>query len=615
MRQMFATLMTALMLAPLAVCAQEAAKPAAKPATKEATTAATIAVFDLKGPVTEKPVADDPLFGSMNSESLHSLVTRMDKVVDDDKVAGVVLLLGNTSFSYAQAEEIRAVMQRIQQAGKPIYAHADSVSMRNYQLLSGASRLSVTPTGDLWITGMYGEQLYLRGLFDMLGVQPDFITCGAYKSAAEMFMRREPSAEAAEMYGWLFDGLYDAALQQIADGRNVTVEQVREWVDHGLYSAEEAAEKGLVDAAETRADFVSHLHAKHGDDLKFVRKYGRDKSQSLDLNNPFAMFQLWAEILSGPQTRKSTKDAIAIVYVNGGIMPGEPAPSPFMVSEGAYSDPIRKALDECADDDTIKGVVLRVDSPGGSAVASEIILQATKRVKEHKPLVVSMGGVAGSGGYYVSCGADTIFADESTITGSIGVVAGKLATTDMWRKIGVNFKPIERGARAGLLSSAEVFTNDERDELQSWMDEVYEVFKQHVVDIRGDKLTKPIDDLAGGRVFTGRQALDLGLVDKLGGLEAAIEHVAAEAGVKDYEVRIVPRTKNVIEVLFADLAPQQDKDEKSLSISSRLLDAALPALQAADPARVELLQRALRQLDILHHERVMLTMPVIEIQD
>ena len=188
----------------------------------------------------------------------------------------------------------------------------------------------------------------------------------------------------------------------------------------------------------------------------------------------------------------------------------------------AYSTPIRKALDKAAEDDTVKAVVLRVDSPGGSAVASEIILNATKRVAAKKPLIVSMGNVAGSGGYYVACGTKTIFADASTITGSIGVVGGKLATNGMWDKIGVTWKPTKRGANAGMLSSGDMFTDEQRALLQGWMDEIYDVFKGHVVAIRGDKLKKDIDELAGGRVFTGQQALELGLVDQIGGLSDAI---------------------------------------------------------------------------------------------
>ena len=171
--------------------------------------------------------------------------------------------------------------------------------------------------------------------------------------------------------------------------------------------------------------------------------------------------------------------------------------------------------------------MLRVHSPGGSATASEIILNATKRVKAKKPFVVSMGGVAGSGGYYVACGADTIFADASTITASIGVVGGKFATTAMWNKVGITWKSYKRGANAGMLSSDSVFTPAERQKLQALMNEIYGVFKGHVTAIRGNRLKKKIDELAGGRVFTGRQALELGLVDKIGTLDDAIRFVAA----------------------------------------------------------------------------------------
>lgn len=155
-------------------------------------------------------------------------------------------------------------------------------------------------------------------------------------------------------------------------------------------------------------------------------------------------------------------------------------------------------------------------------MASEIILNATRRVADKKPFAVSMGSVAGSGGYYVACAGQRIFADSATITGSIGVISGKLVTSGMWSRIGINFKPVQRGEKAGMLSGSELFSEEERDEMQAWMDEVYDVFKGHVVASRGDKLSKPIDDLAGGRVFTGRQAVENGLVDEIGGLEEAI---------------------------------------------------------------------------------------------
>src|SRR5205085_2762863 len=197
--------------------------------------------------------------------------------------------------------------------------------------------------------------------------------------------------------------------------------------------------------------------------------------------------------------------AVAVVYVDGPIVIGGGTPSPFGGAT-ARAVAVRKALDEAARDDSVKAVVLRVDSPGGSAVASEIILDATRRVKAKKPFVVSMGDVAGSGGYYVACGSDTIFADEATITGSIGVVSGKLVTNPMWKKIGVTFKGYKRGENAGMLSSSEVFSSAERARMQNLMDEIYCVFKGHVVAARGSRLKKPIDELAGGRVYSGRQA-------------------------------------------------------------------------------------------------------------
>ena len=196
--------------------------------------------------------------------------------------------------------------------------------------------------------------------------------------------------------------------------------------------------------------------------------------------------------------------------MDGAISLGKKTASLFGAAGGAHSSDIRKALDEAARDDSIKAVVLRVDSPGGSAVASEIILDATSRVKAKKPFVVSMGDVAGSGGYYVACASDTIFADDATITGSIGVVSGKLVTNPMWEKVGITFKAYERGKNAGMLANDHAFTPEERQKMQGHMDEIYDVFKGHVTAIRGDRLKKPIDEFAGGRVYTGKQALELG---------------------------------------------------------------------------------------------------------
>lgn len=578
----------------------------------------TIPVFELNGTLTEKPVADDFPFGPLNAESFQDLIARLNKAGDDKRIDAVVILADGAQIGYAQLEELHAAIRRLQEKGKKVYAHGDALMTGGFALLAGADRLSMTPTGYLFITGLYGEQLYVRGLLDMLGVRPDFVTCGQYKSAAEMFMRKGPSEPAAEMYRWLFDGLYEGTLSIIAAGRKTDVAAARKWIDTGLYSAEQAQRDGLIDAVEYRRDFLAHLEQEHGPGLTFDRKYGKKQRPSVDFNNPFAVMELYLQLLAGPQTTRSTKDAVAIVYVEGSILPGSPQPSPFGTSSGAYSDPIRKALDKARDDATVKAVVLRIDSPGGSAVASEVILEACQRVAEKKPLVVSMGNVAASGGYYVSLGSKIVYADANTITGSIGVLGGKLATTEMWNRIGVNFSPIARGARAGMLGSATVFSDEERAHFQAWMDEVYVAFKQHVEEARQGKLTKPLDDLAGGRVFTGRQAKDLGLVDEIGGIDDAVRRAAREAKVDQYEIRVIPRPKNFIEMLAADLSGDKDEDKQRLEApgmtGGSLWEAALPLLRGFDPQRLELVRQAFGQLELLRTEQVLMTAPILHLR-
>ena len=242
-------------------------------------------------------------------------------------------------------------------------------------------------------------------------------------------------------------------------------------------------------------------------------------------------------------------------------------------------------------------------------MASDIILNATLRVKKaHKPFIVSMGDVAGSGGYYVACGADTIFADSATITGSIGVVGGKFVTSPMWGKVGITFHGYKRGAHGDIMASDHPWTNEEREKIQGWMDDIYGVFKKHVTDIRGNRLKKPIDELAGGRVYTGKQALELGLVDKIGTLEDAIHYVAKEAKLTEYDVRPVPEPKNIIEQLMEatgggktekrDLDTTTDRQAVKVTGPS-LLDLAAPQLAGMDPVRVRSVRKALLQLQAL----------------
>ena len=246
----------------------------------------------------------------------------MKKAEEDPNVKAVVFLHEGGSVGAGQAEEVRAAMARLRAAGKEIYAHADSLSTREYVLLSGASRLSVVPTADLWITGLFGEAPYLRGLLDKIGVKPEFLTCGSYKSAAEIFLRDGPSPEAEAMQNWLLDGIYATSLSLIAQGRKVPADRVREWIDGGPYTAEKANAAGLIDAVEHRQDFEAMLKGKYGHDVVFDKKYGQKQQPTLDLSSPFAFFKLWGDMMGQGQKKTPSKPAVGIVYVEGADHPG-----------------------------------------------------------------------------------------------------------------------------------------------------------------------------------------------------------------------------------------------------------------------------------------------------
>jgi protease-4 len=601
MRRLFGVMWVAALVPLLGVPAARAADDEKKAGPKN------VPVFRLRSTLKESPVDDPFSLSGGKGITLKDLVARLKKAEKDDSVKAVVLLHEAGSIGSAQLEEVRQALAGLRAAGKEIWAHADSPSMREYALLSGATRLSVVPTGDLAITGLFSEAPYLRGLLDLIGAKPDFLTCGAYKSAAEIFMREGPSPEAERMQNWLLDSLYDTYVDLIAKGRGIEPAKVRALIDNGPYSAEKAKAAGLIDAVEHRQDFQAALKSKYGPDVVFDKAYGEKKVPKIDLDSPFALFKLFAEMGKKPEAKKR---AVAVVYVDGPITVGGGGASIFDEA-GATAVELRKALDEAAKDDSIKAVVLRINSPGGSAVASEIILDATRRVKAKKPFVVSMGDVAGSGGYYVACAADTIFADRATITGSIGVVSGKLGTREMFKKVGVTFKSYQRGANAGMLNSNEPFTKAERERMQAYMDEIYDVFKGHVVAIRGKKLKKPIDELAGGRVYTGQQALELGLVDRIGTLQDAIRHVAEEARLTAYDVRVVPPAKNFLEKFMEDLTGEKEEGQ---GLDGRmqppsLVGLALPYIEHLDPQRVAAVKRALGRLELIRREGAVLMMP------
>jgi len=575
-----------------------------------------VAHFHLGGVLSEKPMVDP--FGLMAGEvtSLKDLVRRIGKASTDDRVKAVVLTFDRMQLGFGQLEELRRVIEQVKSAGKKVYTYAEDMSTGQYGLLCVGDRLSVAPQSTLWLTGLYGESLYVKGLLDKIGVQADYLHMGDYKSAAEMLTRTGPSQPAEENTNWLLDSLYGSLVDMIARSRGKTPEQVRAWIDQGPYVAEQAKEKGLIDAIQTREEFLAQVKSELGGQVEVDNRYGQEEKAKVNLASPLGFFSLLSELFKAPAAPTSQKDAVAIVYVEGAILPGYKQPTLFGVYDAACSGDIRKALEDAAQDDSVKAVVMRVDSPGGSAQASDVILNAARLVKARKPLIVSMGNVAGSGGYYISCGADAIFADAATITASIGVVGGKLVTTNLWNKLGVNWVSHKRGANADLLSSARAFDDAQRKVIQDYMQQVYDVFKGHVTQGRGSKLRKSIDEIAGGRVYTGRQALDLGLVDQIGGLQQAVEYAAARVSLQDYEIRVVPEPKDFLTQLMEDISGEGERptDIRLSSVSSLLvgqptLAPLLDLLQKTEPQRARALLQALQRIELIRQESVILMMP------
>lgn len=575
---------------------------------------AVIAHLHLGGAVSESPVEDPFGFMAGQVTSLKDLVGRLDKAVGDSRVKGVVLTFDSMSLGFGQLEEIRQAIGRVKEAGKRVYVHAEGMSTFAYGLLCAGDSLSVAPQSTLWLTGFYAESPYLKGLLDKIGVGADFMHMGDYKSAAEMFTRTGPSEPAEANLNWLYDSWYDSLVGMIAKSRGKTPEQVREIIDRGPYMADEALEKGLIDVVETQDQFLARMKKEIDGPTKIDNRYGEQAGPQINFANPLAFFSILSEMFKTPET--SQKDAVGVIYVTGAILPGHSQPTLFGMVDGAYSGDIRKALDTAANDASVKAVVMRVDSPGGSAEASEVILNATRQIRGKKPFVVSMGDVAGSGGYYIACGADAIFADEATITASIGVVGGKLITTGLWDKLGVNWVGHKRGANADIFTSSRRFDDGQRKVLEDYMEKVYEVFKGHVVAGRGDKLQKPIDEMAGGRVYTGKQALDLGLVDQIGGLKEAIDYAAAKASVTGFDVRVIPEPKDFLTELIEQSSGEGERPT-DIAVSSGVgslaghptLAPLLDLLQRAEPQRARALRQALQRIDLIRREGVIMMMP------
>jgi protease IV len=494
----------------------------------------------LDGMVVENPAdAVSPFFGA-TAVTLADMVDTIRTAAADEEIQGLILTLSAPGLGMAQAEEVRAAVLEFREADKPVYVHGADLSTGSYALLTAGSHLNLVPTDTLWLTGLHMQSFYLAEGLEKIGVRADMLQSGAYKSANEMFERNEPSEAAAENTAWLLDGYFDVLLAWIAEGRGIDETEARMWIDRGPYSAEDALERGLIDSVSHLDTFLSDVRAKHGEDVYIDNYY-----------NVFPTPPTGWDAFR--QSYAPTEPAVGVVYASGVIIRGYSESTLFGNSGLVLSGDLMQILEWAGNDDDIGAVVLRVDSPGGSVTASEEILRAIERLQEKKPVVVSMGNVAASGGYYIACKADAIYADAMTVTGSIGVISGKIVLGGLWEELGIHWHTDQRGANADIFDPNKPWSDAQRAWFRSMMDDAYAAFTGHVEAGRGRKLTKPMNEIAEGRVFTGSQALALGLIDTLGGLEDAIAHAAELAELDDYEVRVLPEPMTFWETLMASM--------------------------------------------------------------
>jgi protease-4 len=515
-----------------------------------------LAMLTLKDSLPETSEQAGP-FGE-NKLDMREAISRLEKAAKDKSVSGVILDIQNPTIGRGKVEELRGAISRFRSSGKKVYAMLDSAEPSDYLVACACNEIVMPETGVVVLPGIHAEATFYRGLLAKLGIEADFIHIGDYKGAAEPLTRDKFSEPVRENMTKLIDDLYDDMITTIVKDRPLTIAQAKDIIDTGMITATRAKALGLIDRVaypDTLRDELAKTY--QAEPLAFVRNYGQ-KELDTDFSGPMGFFKLMQAMMGGESSNSERKGKkIAIVYALGPIMTGK-SKDGFMGGESMGSTTIIEALRKANEDKNVVAIVLRVDSPGGSALASDLIWHETQVIK--KPIVASMGDVAASGGYYISMGAKKIFAAPSTITGSIGVVGGKLAMTGLFSKVGITTETIERGKNSGLFSSSGKFSDSQRDVVKKMMEDMYGQFTTKAAKGRN----MPVENLrrlAGGRVYSGRQAKENGLVDELGTLHDAVAEAKKLAGLdasSEVRIEVLPEPTNFFESLFGDLDAEKE---------------------------------------------------------
>ena len=465
-----------------------------------------------------------------NGPTVQSVVDSLRKAKVDARIRGVILMPSGPQSLWGKAQEIRDAVLDYQATGKPIVAFLEFGGTQEYYLASAADKVFLMPGSPLDLVGVASHEMFIRGALDKIGAYPDMLHAGDFKTAANLYTETTFTPEHREMAESLNRDLYEQIIDGIAEARRMAKSEVRRLVDEGPFLPADALEAGLVDGLVYADDIKRQVPF---DEVNWREIADRDYRQ-----------------LSLASVGLNQGQRIALIYAVGTINSGAGGVD-ILGGEVLGSDTLVRAIRLARTDDSVRAIVLRVDSPGGSAVASEVIWHEVMLAAEDKPVIASMSDLGASGGYYIAMGADTIVAQPATLTGSIGVVAGKITTGGTYEKLGITVEPVSAGRFATIYSPVTPFSDDERAKVQEHIDAVYEQFLTNAAEGRGTT-RDAIHAVAQGRVWTGRQAQERGLVDELGGLGRAIALAKERVGIDaDTEVELVvyPRPRSLFELL------------------------------------------------------------------
>lgn len=498
----------------------------------------SILLLDFKTPVTEQKgdkFTMNPITGDIDmngSMPLHSFVRAIDIAAEDPAIKFIYMTPESLKMGIAQIEEVRDALKRFRSSGKAIVSYSSQFGNSNYYLASVADKVILNPYGDVFILGLSSNMIFFKDLLDRLGVEMQLIRYGKYKAAAEQFVQNEISAENLEQNKTMLNSIWNGWCDEIAESRDFTSEQFNFWIDNLTLQADSSSlEKGLVDELWYADQVEQYL----------CTLFGVTKPKDLK----FTPISKYAAARIKPEHR--IKEKIAVLYADGEI-----------VVEGTDKQisgiKFSKTLEKVRKDSTIKAVVLRVNSPGGSARASEMIHRELCLLKEVKPVIASYGNYAASGGYWISAKADKIFTNKSTITGSIGVFSliPNISKT-MKKHLHLNTVTIKTNQHGDVMSGMRALDNAEKDYMQNMINKIYTSFTALVAEGRNMSVEQ-VDMIGQGRVWAGSDALDIGLADMEGGLVDAISYVAEMAGLSKYRIVEYPQVKSTLEKLMESMS-------------------------------------------------------------